>query len=259
MTSNLPIDRIILNVGGVKYETHRDTLLSRPESFLGTMLKDENLSMLKLENGNELFLDRNGRAFHYILEYYRTGKFLWRDYAHYEQTPEDISRGCCASMITKEEIESEIDFFQLKIELPSPPIIEKPDPYVEMLNKFIGIMESFISTAKGIYIHKISITFPCHDRESFFLQPKIKMLEEIILPFSDCGFHILQKYGKKIGIYLEENDNKLKWECDVDAAGWLEAKCIIKIEIEEFNESSESFIVDNSVLGNSKKLKEITQ
>ncbi|GBC02156.1 hypothetical protein RclHR1_04490002 [Rhizophagus clarus] len=255
--SKLPIDRIVLNVGGVKYETHRETLLTQPESFLGTMLKDENLSMLKLENGNELFLDRNGRAFHYILEYYRTGKFLWRDYAHYEQTSDDISRGCCASMITKEEIESEIDFFQLKIELPS--IIEKPDPRVEMLNKFIKVMESFISTAKGIYIYKISITFPCHDRESFFLEPKIKLLDEIIQPFSDCGFRILQKYGEKIGIYLEENDNKLKWECNTIAAGWHEAKCIVKIEIDECNESAESRIVFNSILGNSKKLKRVSK
>ena len=73
-----------------------------PETFLGTMLKDSNSSLVTYENGNEIFLDRNGRAFHYILEYYRTGKLLWR---------EQVSSGC-PNMITREEIEAEIDYFQ---------------------------------------------------------------------------------------------------------------------------------------------------
>ncbi|RIA83531.1 BTB/POZ protein [Glomus cerebriforme] len=242
---NKTIERIILNVGGVKYETNRSTLLTQPGSFLSTMLSNE--KMVKFENENEIFLDRNGRAFHYILEFYRTNKFLWRDHEHYEQTPEDISRGCCANMITKEEMKAEIDFFQLNIELSSPPpVIEKPDPRAEMLNKFIGVMESFISTAKGLYVHKINITFPCYDKDSFFIEPKIKMLVDIIYPFFDSGYRLLEKYGKDIGIYLEENDNELKWECNTCGKGWVEAKCIVKIEIKEGVISS---IIANSVLG----------
>ena len=105
---------------------------------------------------------------------------------HYEQE-------CCANMITKEEIESEIDFFQLKI---TPQLLPILDPYIEMLNKFIGMIESLISTAKGIYICKINITFPCHDKDGFFVEPKIKMLNEIIEPFSDCGLYLLQNMVK---------------------------------------------------------------
>lgn len=34
--------------------------------------------MLHPVNGNEYFIDRNGHAFHYIMEYYRTGSIVWR-------------------------------------------------------------------------------------------------------------------------------------------------------------------------------------
>src|SRR5688572_7418981 len=106
-----------------------------PETFLGTMLKDSNSSLVTYENGNEIFLDRNGRAFHYILEYYRTGKLLWR---------EQVSSGC-PNMITREEIEAEIDYFQIPIQIP----IQSPSPQIAMLNKFTRMLESLISAAKG--------------------------------------------------------------------------------------------------------------
>ncbi|CAI2168842.1 12050_t:CDS:2 [Funneliformis geosporum] len=227
------ICRIILNVGGVKHETTRDTLLIFPDSLLGTMFKEENLQMCKLENGNEVFLDRNGHAFHYILEFYRTRKLLWSDHLHY---------------ITKEEIESEIDFFQLPIELPlPPPVVEKPDSRIEALNELIGVFESLISTAKGIYIHKLDLTFPCYDKDGFFMEPRIKRLVDIVQQFSDSAFHLLHKFGERIGSYLKENDNELKWELSINDLGWHNAKCIINIEIDA--QYDESLIIDNSIIG----------
>jgi hypothetical protein len=68
--------RIIVNVGGVKYETFRSTLTAYPETFLGAMFHDRNSSMLLPTNGNEYFIDRNGEIFKYILEFYRNGEIL---------------------------------------------------------------------------------------------------------------------------------------------------------------------------------------
>ncbi|GBB87655.1 hypothetical protein RclHR1_14110004 [Rhizophagus clarus] len=71
-------ERIVLNVGGIKYETYRSTLTAHPKTFLGTMFHPRNQAMLHPVNGNEYFIDRNGHAFHYIMEYYRTGNIVWR-------------------------------------------------------------------------------------------------------------------------------------------------------------------------------------
>ena len=62
-------DRVVLNVGGIKYETYRSTLLKYPKTLLGTMFNSRNQDLLKPENENEYFFDRNGYAFHYILEF----------------------------------------------------------------------------------------------------------------------------------------------------------------------------------------------
>src|SRR5436190_16880224 len=42
------------------------------------MFHPRNQAMLHPINGNEYFIDRNGHAFHYIMEYYRTGNIVWR-------------------------------------------------------------------------------------------------------------------------------------------------------------------------------------
>ncbi|KAF0485256.1 nucleotide binding protein 1-like protein [Gigaspora margarita] len=73
----IPNDKIILNVGGVKYETYRTTLTAYPDTLLGTMFHPRNKEMLHPTNGNEYFIDRNGYTFYYIMEYYRTGSIVW--------------------------------------------------------------------------------------------------------------------------------------------------------------------------------------
>ncbi|CAG8834239.1 2166_t:CDS:2, partial [Racocetra persica] len=65
---------IILNVGGVKFETTRNSLIAHPETTLGKLFNPKSPEPLKpiYPGGNEYFIDRNGHAFYYILEYYRT-------------------------------------------------------------------------------------------------------------------------------------------------------------------------------------------
>ena len=56
---------VTINVGGTKYQTTRDTINKYPESKLAKALKDGDT------NNTEMFLDRNGRFFDYILEFMR--------------------------------------------------------------------------------------------------------------------------------------------------------------------------------------------
>lgn len=59
------MDTIILDIGYIKYKTKKQTLLK-----YDTIFKD--LLENTIEN-NEIFIDRNGKIFEYILEYYRNG------------------------------------------------------------------------------------------------------------------------------------------------------------------------------------------
>ncbi|CAG8659004.1 3566_t:CDS:2 [Ambispora gerdemannii] len=97
---------IVLNVGGRKYETFQSTLTAYPDTLLGTMFAERNQHLLKPKNGNEYFFDRNGRAFHYIMEYYRSGKLYF---------PTQLNDENSKFWVTKEEIESELDYFQIDI------------------------------------------------------------------------------------------------------------------------------------------------
>ncbi|RIB06522.1 hypothetical protein C2G38_505279 [Gigaspora rosea] len=51
--------KVILNVGGIKYETYRSMLTKYPETLLGTMFSSRNETLLHPTNGNEYFFDRN--------------------------------------------------------------------------------------------------------------------------------------------------------------------------------------------------------
>ncbi|CAG8773054.1 42596_t:CDS:2 [Gigaspora margarita] len=101
----MPEEKIILNIGGIKYETFRSTLTSQPETLLGTMFQDQNECIKNSVNGNEYFFNRNGEVFHYIMEFYRTGKLLlpaiplWNEFL--------------GSQITYRKLEEELDYFQI--------------------------------------------------------------------------------------------------------------------------------------------------
>ncbi|KAI9141935.1 BTB/POZ protein [Paraphysoderma sedebokerense] len=73
--SDLPFEneeRVILNVGGIKYETFVSTLLKYPDSLLGTMFNERNRQLAKPDAKNEYFFDRNGQIFTVVLDFYRS-------------------------------------------------------------------------------------------------------------------------------------------------------------------------------------------
>ncbi|CAG8576638.1 10407_t:CDS:2, partial [Racocetra fulgida] len=102
---------IILNVGGVKFETTRSSLIAHPETTLGKLLNPKNPEALKpvKPGSNEYFIDRNGHAFYFILEYYRTGEILWGDEIFESKEFKEFP-------VTKRAIELEIEYFKIPID-----------------------------------------------------------------------------------------------------------------------------------------------
>lgn len=60
-------EKIVLNVGGVKHETLRTTLMSLPGSRLAELVNTE-------KSPSVLFFDRHPEVFAHVLQYYRSGK-----------------------------------------------------------------------------------------------------------------------------------------------------------------------------------------
>lgn len=73
-----------LNVGGSRYSTSTTTMNRDANSMLAVMLLQENEKTL-INNGQEIFIDRNGKMFEYILDYLRNGleKTILPDDGHF--------------------------------------------------------------------------------------------------------------------------------------------------------------------------------
>jgi len=67
--------RVILNVGGKKFETLLDTLRKYPNTMLGAMFSSSVAMAVPDENG-EYFFDRDPKMFEVILNFYRHGKII---------------------------------------------------------------------------------------------------------------------------------------------------------------------------------------
>lgn len=66
-------DRIVINVGGVRYETCKSTLMSIPGTRLSNLISSSSGGDPK-HTTSEFFFDRDSGAFAPIINYYRTGK-----------------------------------------------------------------------------------------------------------------------------------------------------------------------------------------
>jgi hypothetical protein len=91
-------ERVILNVGGRRFETYVSTLTQYPDSLLGAMFSERNAELKKPDANGEYFFDRNPEAFEPILQFYRTGIF---------SKPQNISRQIMAH---------ELEYWQIPID-----------------------------------------------------------------------------------------------------------------------------------------------
>lgn len=113
-----PDERIVLNVGGVRFETWLSTIMKYPDTLLARMFSEQNRQMLVRDQNKEYFIDRNGRYFEPILEFYRTGDLL---------VPPTLSA---------EIVQKEVDYFQLSVQIPKKLERKKMFEYMQLSWKY---------------------------------------------------------------------------------------------------------------------------
>ncbi|GBB99859.1 hypothetical protein RclHR1_03660006 [Rhizophagus clarus] len=227
---------IILNIGGIKYETFASTLVKHPNTRLGRIFEENSendQSILKIKE-NEYFFDRNGYAFRYILEWYRTGKILL-------SIPDDSKK----AYITREELAAELEYFEIPMEdlkdyysnnyIKNTTLIHKLAAV--QVDKFISALEKLIREAMSQFLNFIELRFyraPKYMKEYWAKSESIGVsnLTKIMKPFSDAGFSILEKFGDEIGDYLRNNIIGIDWICNICDPGDKEY-CVIIINIKE--------------------------
>ncbi|CAI2168585.1 1852_t:CDS:2 [Funneliformis geosporum] len=225
---------IILNIGGIKYETFASTLTAHPTTYLGNLFEIHR-SSLNATKGNEYFFDRNGYAFRYILEWYRTGKILL-------SIGTDDSK---KAYITREELMEELEYFQIPMEnlkdrydknfINNATLIHRLA--AEKVDEFISALEELIREAMSQFLSFIELRFYKKNRymKEFWAKSEsigVACLSKIMKPFSDVAFSILKKFGKEIGDYLEKNIVGIAWKYEICDSGDKEF-CTINITIQD--------------------------
>ncbi|CAG8591903.1 1487_t:CDS:2 [Ambispora leptoticha] len=213
------LERIVLNVGGTKYETYRSTLTAYPETLLGTMFQDRNKELLHPNgpNGNEYFIDRDGYAFRYILQYYRTGKILWPDEKEFSYSSSSSSRKIPPTpLITRQELELELDYFQI----PFDHDLVKSLSYVNRaaiatVDAFIAALEEIFYKVVANFGTTVTIVFNYRQIPEIYTTQKFEEdVKKILAPFALVDLNILEKYGDQIQTYLTSEIPELIWKLE---------------------------------------------
>ncbi|CAG8563274.1 1188_t:CDS:2 [Dentiscutata erythropus] len=195
-------ETIILNVGGIKYETYPSTLTAFPDTLLGTMFQERNRSMLHPRNGNEYFIDRNGYAFRYILEFYRNGKILWNERSDKNTVP-----------VTKEELDQEIDYFQIPVKDVS--LISGEKTVAAKVDAFVAALKELIHEAMDQLQTEIHLKFYEDGQPGLqYWSPAYRqsaIVENILRPFNIVGYVILQQFGDTIERHLKSEIPEISW------------------------------------------------
>jgi len=82
--------RVVLNVGGKRFETLVDTLQKYPDTMLGAMFSPRGMTMAVPDESGEFFFDRDPKLFDIVLNFYRHGKIIVPANRSYEMVKEEL-------------------------------------------------------------------------------------------------------------------------------------------------------------------------
>ncbi|RHZ59913.1 hypothetical protein Glove_360g54 [Diversispora epigaea] len=172
-------DRVVLNIGGQKFETYRTTLTAHPETLLGQLCQSNNY-----KNVNEIFFDRDYNLFKYILQFYRNGRITW------PSGPAEPSI---------DEINHELDFFKIDPHNGGAQII---DLAVSRVDRFIDLLFEAVFEARLNFKKKLEFTFYREGILPAEISPKLPNIEKLIRQYSHIGYTIISTRNYKIASLL---------------------------------------------------------
>ncbi|CAG8584146.1 9612_t:CDS:1 [Paraglomus occultum] len=164
------------------------------------MFQERNRDMLHPSNGNEYFFDRDGRAFYYIMEYYRKGTV-----PYYDDCGQSMHH---CNLVPRTQLEGELDFFQI----PKPPVIEAPSITVteeyaaQLLNNFIDMLKKVLREAHSQLYSRVSMTFVSKSFEDFAIAPGIESAIRLATPYAFSGYRILRNFPE-LSEHLKEDSS----------------------------------------------------
>ena len=88
--SDFSRQRVVLNVGGKRFETYPSIFKIAEGSLLSRMFAEENREMLHMDSNGEYFFDRSPLLFPAILDFYRTKKLFFPPEIPWEQVKTEI-------------------------------------------------------------------------------------------------------------------------------------------------------------------------
>lgn len=261
----LASDKITLNVGGIKYETFKSTLTSYPTTLLGSIFyhySDEQNPLADPNHENEFFLDRDGHLFHYIMQFYRTGKVP------------TIEQAIGLIPITAQELDDELEYFKIPTYPPSSFSATTLSPsLLSLRHKMIATeIDSFTSTLSNTLLTissqfkkefffkrqfqiRFEISFHNNERISDFnINPSVNstiktQLQKSFDCFAALGYAILDRFGEEIGRYMTTTVQGCTWECNkVEEFGWGGLQQMYKVKIGVENSFEHEDVLNNCCL-----------
>jgi len=205
------------------------------------MFSPRNREMLKIENG-EVFIDRDGYLFWYILQFYRTGVIPTIPTSH-----------ATASLIafSQEDLAREIDYYQLPLPAPT-----EPSPSVlattlgsKTVDEFISALCSTAKDTLANFRTNLAFTYFQHPREckdywanDVVSHPWTARLKE----FEIVGFEILESVGQEIGQYLQKHLQGLRWKLELHVGNTPSSNNSYRVVIDFESKPKKEDIIANS-------------
>ncbi|CAG8708996.1 7952_t:CDS:1, partial [Dentiscutata heterogama] len=115
----------------------------------------------------------------------------------------------CPNAVPYQEVLAELDYFQIPYTIPPKP--KEQYPPSSTLDSFILMLKSAMLTARDNFDIYVEIVFPQRNKSKFSVNPDAACIVNIVKPYAENGYAILDTFGDEIGIYLTKVIPNFTW------------------------------------------------